>query len=392
MKDLKPIYLDYQATTPLDPRVLDAMLPYLTDQFGNAASSSHGFGQHAAKAVNTARERIAANIGGSPLGLVFTSGATESINLALKGIASHYGSEPKNHIITCQTEHPAVMDTCQWLETQGFQLTYMPVQKDGRLDLGELEQAITEQTLALSIMFANNESGVIHDIAAIGALAKTRGVFFHCDGVQAVGKVPLNVETLGIDLLSFSAHKIYGPKGMGALWVRRKQPRVRMGLQMHGGGHERGFRSGTLNVPGIVGLDCALDLCIQHQSEAQAHLFQCRQHFLDALQAQQIAYEINGNMTHRLAGNLNLRFPNISAAKLMQAVPSLALARGSACTSAVPSPSRVLMAMGLSAKQAGESLRISFGRMTTLAEVEKAAKIIIQAIQTMPLSADENPA
>lgn len=383
-----PIYLDFQATTPLDPRVLEDMLPFFTTHYGNAASTAHDYGQKAALAVETSRERIAQHINGSPLGLVFTSGATESINLALKGLADFYSNSPKNHVITCQTEHPAVLDCFTWLETKGFEVTYLPVNAAGHLNLEQLTDTITDQTLAISIMFANNETGVLHDVASIGTIAKQKGVFFHCDAVQAIGKLPLDVETMGIDLLSFSGHKIYGPKGIGGLWVRRKHPRVRLGLQIHGGGHERGFRSGTLNVPGIVGLSKALDLCLEEQASESKRLENLRQEFLACLYSAQVSVDVNGDLDARLPHNLNLRFTGISAAKLMNACPQLAISRGSACTSAVPSPSRVLLAMGLSAQAASESLRISFGRTTTRSQSLLAAKILVNGVESLKQHAD----
>lgn len=387
----RPIYLDYQATTPLDPRVLEKMLPFFTENFGNAASTSHLPGQQAHDAVESARETIAANINGSPLGLVFTSGATESINLALKGVASFYNGQEKNHIITCQTEHPAVLDCCAWLEQNGFQITYLPVNNDGCLDMNLLDNAISARTLLISLMYANNETGVLHDVATIGTLAKTKGVFFHCDAVQALGKEPLDVEALGIDLLSFSAHKIYGPKGIGGLWVRRKNPRVRLNLQMHGGGHERGFRSGTLNVPGIVGLAEALQLCQTTREQEHARLQTLTHLFLARLKSLDVTFQVNGHLKNRLAGSLNLRFPGTSSAALIRLTPQIAAARGSACTSAVPAPSRVLLAMGLSADAANESLRICFGRMTTETEVNLAASFLAEGIKKVALEQATSP-
>lgn len=374
MNDSTLIYLDYQATTPLDPRVLEVMLPFLRQDFGNAASTQHRFGQRAAEAVNRSRTAISQAINGSELGLVFTSGATESINLALKGLADFYTDRPRNHIVTARTEHPAVIDCCQWLEGKGFQVTYLPVNSQGHLDLNQLEQAVTERTQAISIMYANNETGVLHDVGAVGAIAKAKGAFFHCDAVQAIGKEPLDVEALGIDLLSFSGHKIYGPKGIGGLWVRRKNPRVRLGHQIHGGGHQRGFRSGTLNVPGIVGLAHAFQLCLEERDAENRRLLALRSLFLELLSRAGLAYTVNGDLERRLAGNLNLRFHGVSAAKLLNLIPTLAMARGSACTAAVPAPSRVLLAMGLTPDQAQESLRIGFGRMTTEDEVRLAVE------------------
>ena len=378
---MTPIYLDYQATTPLDPRVLATMQPYLAEDFGNAASHAHAYGQRAAEAVAAAREEIAQAINGSPLGLVFTSGATESINLALKGLAEFYGPSPRDHIITCVTEHPAVRDCCVWLETKGFRVTVLPVDSGGHLDLDQVAEAMDDRTLALSVMAANNETGVLHNVAALGALAKEKGVFFHCDAVQALGRVPIDVETMGIDLLSISGHKIYGPKGVGALWLRRKHPRVRLVPQMHGGGHERGFRSGTLNVPAIVGLAHALKLCLAERGTEERRFSALRDHLFEGLTQEGISFELNGDPVKRLACNLNLRFPGVSAARLMAATPQLALSRGSACTSAVPSPSRVLLAMGLDARAAAESLRISLGRMTTAEDLETVLSSLVSGVE-----------
>ena len=379
---LKRIYLDYQATTPLDPRVLERMMPYLTGNFGNAASTAHDYGAAAAEAVAESRRTLAHRIGGDPLGLVFTSGATESINLALKGLADQYGGN-KRHLITCRTEHPAVLDCAAYLENRGFRVTYLAVDRDGHLDLNALAEAVRADTLAISLMYANNETGVFHPVEAIGRLAKERGVFFHCDGAQAVGKARIDVEEMGIDLLSISAHKMYGPKGVGALYLRRKNPRVRLAPQIHGGGHERGFRSGTLNVPGIVGMAEALRLADDEREQENRRLVNLRNELLAGLRAAGATFHINGDPDRRLAGNLNLRFPGISAAALLKALPELALSRGSACSSAVPSPSPVLLAMGLTAEQAGQSLRIGLGRFTTAADIRLAGELFQRALNEL---------
>lgn len=376
------VYLDYQATTPLDPRVLDVMLPYFCDVFGNAASTSHEPGRMAGRAVARARQQVADLIGADPLSIVFTSGATESINLALKGLALH-DTGKRRHFISCRAEHPAVLDTCADLETRGYKGTYLIVNEEGHLDLDQIRKAITPNTLFISLMFANNEVGVIHDIAEIGAIAKEKGVFFHCDGAQAVGKEWIDVDSLGIDLLSISGHKFYGPKGVGALYVRRRNPRVRLLPLMHGGGHERTFRSGTLNVPGIVGLGKACELASFLMDDEHERLKELRGMFLEGLKKEDASFVVNGDLDRRLAGNLNIRFPGVPAARMLEALPELSMSMGSACSSAIPSPSKVLLGMGLTPDEAAESMRLSFGRPTTPEEVVYAAKKMAVVSRTL---------
>ena len=381
------IYLDHQATTPLDPRVFEAMEPWLRNEFGNAASRSHAPGNRAADAVAKAREQIAALIGAPALSMIFTSGATESLNLAIKGLATQYGDK-KRHFITSRTEHPAVLDCVDWLETQGFEITRLDVDRFGVPDEEMLRNHLRDDTLAVVLMAANNEVGAVPDLERIGSIIHESGVFFVCDGAQAVGKIPVDVERMKIDLLAISAHKFYGPKGVGALFIRRKNPRVRLHAQMHGGGHERGYRSGTLNVPGIVGLGMAAQIAASEMSHDREHLSTLSQHFLRCLDDTQTYYEINGPMKARLPGNLNLRFPDIPSAMLIEHTPELAISAGSACTSAVPKPSHVLRAMGLSGEAASECVRIGVGRFTTADEISQAADIIAQAVQTLKQSGD----
>ncbi len=376
------VYLDYQATTPVDERVLETMLPFFSEVYGNAASTNHEPGRNAMRATAAARAQVADLIGADPLSIVFTSGATESINLALKGLAE-YGGDKRRHFISCRSEHPAVLDTCSWLEKKGFRGTWLKVDAEGHLDLDQLREAISEDTLFISLMFANNEIGTIHDIAAIGAIAKEKGVFFHCDGAQAVGNEWIDVDSLGIDLLSISGHKLYAPKGVGALYIRRRNPRVRLAPQIHGGGHERSYRSGTLNVPGIVGLGKACELAAMHMDEESERLKRFRSMFLEKISCAGVDFRINGDMERRLAGNLNIRFPGVSAAQMLEALPELSMSRGSACSSAVSSPSRVLLGLGLSPAEVSESIRLSFGRPTTTEEVIYAADKIAIVARTL---------
>ena len=375
------IYLDNHATTPLDPRVLEVMLPFFGAHFGNAASS-HGYGREAAEAVVLARGQVGQLIGAEPLSIIFTSGATESINLALKGLAQHYGSS-RRHIVTCQTEHPAVLDCCEQLRADGFEVTLLPVDDRGRLAPEVVAAALREDTLVLSLMLANNEIGTIHDMAAIAAAAKERGVFVHCDAAQAAGKLALDVNAMGIDLLSLSGHKLYGPKGIGALYIRRKNPRVRLAAQMHGGGHERGYRSGTLNVPLIAGLGKACVLAQAEWQEEAQRLATLREDLLTGLRQSGTDFEINGTMRQRLPGNLNLRFPAVPASALMSALPEIAMSAGAACSSARPGPSPTLLALGLGAAEAAESVRLGLGRFTTAAEINKAVQRIAAATATI---------
>src|SRR5712671_5062956 len=328
-----PIYFDNHATTPMDPRVLQAMLPYFTQKFGNAASRNHAFGWESEKAVDHARKQIADVIGANPKEIVFTSGATESDNLAIKGVAEMY-AEKGNHIITAATEHKAVLDTCKKLEKHGYRVTYLPVKADGLVDLDMLREAITDKTILITLMYANNEIGVIQPVTEIGKIAREKGVLFHTDGVQAVGKIPVNVIKDNIDLMSMSAHKIYGPKGVGALYVRRKSPRVQITAQMEGGGHERGMRSGTLNVPGIAGLGEACAICGREMAEEAERLRGLRDRLKSKIEAELDEVYINGTMEHRLPNNLYISFSYVEGESLLMGINDVAVSSGSACTSA----------------------------------------------------------
>ena len=377
-----PIYLDNNATTPMDPRVLEAMLPYFVEKFGNAASRNHSFGWIAEEAVDYAREQVAKLINADPKEIIFTSGATESDNLALKGVFEMYASKG-NHIITCTTEHKAVLDTCKHLEKQGAQITYLPVQPDGLVDLIELEKAITPQTILIAIMYGNNEIGVIQPVKEISAIARKHGVLFFTDGTQAVGKVPVDVLADGIDLMAFSAHKMYGPKGVGALYVRRKNPRVKVTAQMDGGGHERGMRSGTINVPGIVGFGKACEIC-QHEMEAEAkRLSTLRDKLENALLQMEESY-LNGNKDHRLPHTANISFKYVEGEGLMMGFnKNIALSSGSACTSASLEPSYVLKALGLGDDLAHSSLRFGLGRFTTEEQVDFTIKAVTDTVNKL---------
>lgn len=368
-----PIYLDYAATTPVDKRVAEKMIPYLTEQFGNPASSSHSFGWTAEEAVENARTEIAKLIHADAKEIVFTSGATESNNLAIKGAAHFYQSKGK-HLITVKTEHKAVLDTMRELEREGFEVTYLGVQENGLLDLEELKAAIREDTILISVMWVNNEIGVIQNIPAIGEICRERKIIFHVDAAQACGKTPIDVEEAKVDLLSMSAHKIYGPKGIGALYVRRK-PRVRLEAQMHGGGHERGFRSGTLPTHQIVGMGEAFRLAREELEQDHAHALKLRDIFLKGIEGIEEVY-INGDMEQRVPTNLNVSFNFVEGESLIMAVKELAVSSGSACTSASLEPSYVLRALGRNDELAHSSLRITFGRMTTEEEVQFAAELI----------------
>jgi cysteine desulfurase len=377
-----PIYMDYHATTPVDPRVVDAMLPYFTEKFGNAASRNHSFGWEAEKAVDTARKQIAELIGATPKEIIFTSGATESNNLAIKGVAEMY-AERGNHIITAATEHKAVLDTCKRLEKQGYRVTYLPVQKDGRVDLQMLQEAITDKTILITIMYANNEIGVLQPVAEIGRIAHERKILFHTDAVQATGKVPVNVIGDNIDLLSLSGHKIYGPKGVGALYVRRKNPRVQVAPQMDGGGHERGMRSGTLNVPGIVGLGQACELC-HHEMAAEAkRLSYLRDKLKTNIMAQLDEVYINGSLEHRLPHNINLSFAFVEGESLLMGINDIAVSSGSACTSATLEPSYVLKALGVGEDLAHTSIRFGLGRFNTEEEVDYVTKRVVEVVSRL---------
>jgi cysteine desulfurase len=364
-----PIYLDNNATTPCDPRVVEAMLPYFTEKFGNAASRNHPFGWAAEEAVDYAREQVAKLINADPKEIIFTSGATESDNLALKGVYEMYQSKG-NHIITCTTEHKAVLDTCKHIEKLGGKVTYLPVKEDGLVDLAELENAITDKTILISIMYGNNEIGVIQPIREISAIARKHGVLFFTDATQAVGKIPVDVNADGIDLMAFSGHKIYGPKGVGALYVRRKNPRVKVTAQMDGGGHERGMRSGTMNVTGIVGLGKACEICM-HEMDAEAkRLSSLRDKLEHALLELEESY-VNGNREHRLPHVCNISFKYVEGEGLMMGFnKNIAVSSGSACTSASLEPSYVLKALGLGDDLAHSSLRFGLGRFTTEEQID----------------------
>ncbi|MEZ2339185.1 IscS subfamily cysteine desulfurase [Mucilaginibacter sp. RCC_168] len=373
-----PIYLDNNATTPMDPRVLEAMLPYFNEKFGNAASRNHAFGWVAEEAVDYAREQVAKLIGASDKEIIFTSGATESDNLAIKGVFEMY-KDKGNHIITAVTEHKAVLDACKHVEKLGGKVTYLPVKEDGLIDLAELEKNMTPETILVSIMYGNNEIGVIQPVKEIAAIAHKHGALFMTDATQAVGKIPVDVNADGIDLLALSAHKIYGPKGVGALYVRRKGPRVKVTAQMDGGGHERGMRSGTLNVPGIVGLGKACELCaLEMESEAK-RLSALRDKLQSALTVLEESY-VNGNVEHRLPHVANISFKYVEGEGLMMAMKDLAVSSGSACTSASLEPSYVLKSLGLSDDLAHSSIRFGLGRFTTEEEVDYAVEVTKKAV------------
>ena len=378
-----PVYLDNHATTPVDPRVLDAMLPYFSERFGNAASRSHPFGWVAEEAVEQARAEIAALIGAAPREIVFTSGATESDNLAIKGVVEFH-ADRGNHIITAATEHSAVLDSCKALEKTGrAAVTVLPVGADGLVDPVAVRRAITPRTVLISIMHANNEIGSLHPIAEIGRIAKAAGVLFHSDAAQSVGKVAIDVAAMGIDLLAFTAHKLYGPKGCGALYVRGTVPRVRLAPQMHGGGHERGRRSGTLNVPGAVGLGRACALAASEMDAEQARVGGLRDRLLRSVTEQLDDVALNGHPTQRLAGNLNLSFAAIEADSLLAALPDVALSSGSACTSATLEPSHVLRAIGLDDDAAHASIRFGLGRFTTDADIDYAIERVVHEVRRL---------
>jgi cysteine desulfurase len=374
-----PIYMDNHATTPIDPRVLEAMLPYFTDKFGNAASRNHSFGWSAEEAVENARQQVASLINATAKEIIFTSGATESDNLMIKGVAEMY-REKGNHIITQAIEHKAVLDTCKNLEKHGFEVTYLPVERDGRVNPEDVRKAIRPTTILISIMYANNEIGVINPIAEIGKIAKEHGVIFAVDGVQAVGKVPVDVQKDNIDLLAISAHKIYGPKGVGALYVRRRNPRVQLSAIIDGGGHERGMRSGTLNVPGIVGLGKACEVCQQEMSQEAERLRGLRERLRTGLEAKLDEVFINGSMEHRLPNNLNMSFAYVEGESLLMGINDVAVSSGSACTSATLEPSYVLKALGVGEDLAHTSIRFGLGRFTTQEEVDYVIDKMVQVV------------
>lgn len=373
-----PIYLDYQATTPVDPRVMEAMLPWFTEKFGNPHSRSHAFGWEAEEATEIARRQIAELIGAASKEIIFTSGATESNNLALKGVMDIYGKE-KNHIITAETEHKCVLDTCRALERNGVAVTCLPVDRHGLIDLKMLDKVITDKTCLVSVMAVNNEIGLIQPFAEIGALCRERGVFFHTDAAQAFGKIPLDVQAMHIDLMSISGHKIYGPKGIGALYVRRR-PKVRVLAQMSGGGQERGMRSGTLPTPLVVGLGKAAEIARAEMAAENTRLWALRNHFLDTVMGKLPEVTLNGHPEKTIPGNINLSFSGIEGDALVLALKDLAVSSGSACTSATLEPSHVLSALGVPEAQAQPSVRFGFGRFTTPEEVDYAAGHVVESV------------
>ena len=374
------IYLDHNSTTPVDKRVLDAMLPFFTEVYGNAASIDHDPGHDANKAVNVARNQIARLIGAKDEEIIFTSGATESDNIALFGVAEKYANSG-NHIITSKTEHKAVLDSCHKHESKGFDITYLDVDSFGRVSIDAVRDAITSKTILVSIMYANNEIGTIAPVREIGALTRERGIIFHTDATQAVGHVPINVDECNIDLMSMSAHKMYGPKGVGGLFVRRRIPRVRVAPVIYGGGHEKGIRSGTLNVPGIVGFGTAAEIARNAMHDEKTQYLSYSKLFLDVIQSRVGEVFINGSMTERLPNNLNISVPGIESKSLVVQLKGIAISTGSACTSSSVEPSHVITALGHGAERAHSAIRIGWGRFTTTDEVERAASIICDAIQ-----------
>jgi cysteine desulfurase len=387
----RPLYLDYHATTPVDPRVLDAMLPYFTERFGNAASRQHAFGWEAQKAVDRGREEVAALLGASAAEVVFTSGASESNNLAIKG-AAHALREGGDHIVTAVTEHKSVLDSCKRLESEGWRVTWLGVDREGSIDLDELRAAITDRTVLVSIMAANNEIGVIQPLAEIGEIARARGVLFHTDAAQAAGKIPIDVAAMRIDLLSLTGHKYYGPKGAGALYVRRARPRLKLASQIDGGGHENGFRSGTLNVPGIVGLGAAAEICRKEMADEATRLGALRDRLLERLERDAGGLRVNGPLgARRLPHNLHVSFSGVEAEALLMALGDLAVSTGAACSSGSHAPSHVLEAIGAVGERAGASIRFGLGRTTTQADVDFAAgrvSTVVRSLRARTLTRD----
>ena len=377
-----PIYMDNHATTPCDPRVFEAMSPYFTEIFGNAASRNHEFGWRAEEAVENSRKQIADLIGATAKEIIFTSGATESDNLAIKGVAEMY-YERGDHIITVVTEHKAVLDTCKKLEKRGFKVTYLPVGSDGLISPDDVKNAITDKTILVSVMMANNEIGVIQPIAEIGKVCKERGVLFHTDATQAVGKVPFDVNALNVDLVSMSAHKIYGPKGVGGLYVRRKNPRVMLVPMMDGGGHERGMRSGTLNITGIVGLGKACEIAREEMAAENQRLFSLREKLRKGIMDEIPETYVNGSLEHRLAGNLNISFAYVEGESLLMGINDIAVSSGSACTSASLEPSYVLKALGVGEELAHSSIRFGLGRFNTEEEVDYTIARVNDAVNKL---------
>lgn len=376
-----PIYLDYQATTPVDPRVLDAMLPYFREKFGNPHSINHSFGWEAEEAVERARRQVAALIGANEKEIVFTSGATESNNLAIKGLV-HFYRKKRDHVVSVATEHKCVIESCRRLEREGFEVTFLRVEPNGLIDLDELRAAITERTVLVSVMAANNEIGVIQPIAEIGAVCHERGAFFHTDAAQAVGKIPLDVNEMNIDLMSISGHKIYGPKGIGALYVRRR-PRVRLDPLIDGGGQERGLRSGTIPAPLAVGLGEACAICRREMVEEEARVRRLRDKLYHGVTSHLSEVYLNGDLEHRLAGNLNLSFAQVDGELLMAQLKDLAVSSASACTSAAVEPSYVLRALGIDEELAQGSIRFGIGRPTTEAEIDYAIELVVEETTTL---------
>ena len=377
-----PIYMDNHSTTRVDPRVVDAMLPYFTVHFGNAASRNHSFGWDADKGVEAAREKVAKIIAADSREIIFTSGATESNNLALKGVAEMY-AEKGNHIITQVTEHRSVLDTAKRLEKAGINVTFLPVDKDGVVNPDDVIKAMTDKTILISIMLVNNEIGVIQPVTEIGEIAKDRGILFHCDATQAVGKVRVDVDMMGIDLLSFTAHKFYGPKGIGALYMRKKNPRVRLSPMIDGGGHERGVRSGTLNVPGIVGFGKACEIAEDEMADESERLVKLRERLrLGIMNSLEEVY-LNGHPSRRMPGNLNLSFAYVEGESMLMGLKEIALSSGSACTSATLEPSYVLSALGVSAELAHSSIRFGLGRFNTEEEVDYVIKRVIETVNRL---------
>jgi cysteine desulfurase len=375
-----PIFMDYHSTTPVDPRVIEEMLPYFNEKFGNAASRSHAFGWTAEEAVDYSRERIGKLVGAqSEKEIVFTSGATESNNVAIKGVAEFY-KDKGDHIITTVIEHKAVLDTCKRLEKEGFRVTYLGVGKDGLVDPDDVKKAITDKTILVSVMLANNEIGTVQPIEEIGKITRERGVLFHSDAVQGVGKVPFDVQSMNVDLASITAHKMYGPKGVGALYVRRSKPRVRIVAQMDGGGHERGMRSGTLNVPGIVGFGKAADIMVNEGKEESVRLLGLRDRLRKKFETSLEEVFVNGSLEHRLPGNLNISFAFVEGEAMMMAIKDVAVSSGSACTSSSLEPSYVLRALGVGDELAHSSIRFGLGRWTTEEEVDYVADLVIDKV------------
>lgn len=376
------VYLDNNATTPVDPAVLEAMLPYFTEHFGNAASRSHGFGWVAEKAVERAREQVAQVIGAEPKEIIWTSGATESNNIAIKGVAEMY-AEQGSHIITQVTEHKAVIDPAKYLEQRGCRVTFLPVDGQGRVDPQQVADAIRDDTVLVSIMHGNNEIGTLQPIGEIGRICKERGVLFHTDACQTFGKVPIDVNEMGIDLLSCSGHKIHGPKGVGALYVRRRRPRVRCAPVIHGGGHERGMRSGTLNVPGIVGMGRAAELTMEHRDTEPARLAALRERLIEGITSQLDEVHLNGHPTERTPTNVNISFAYVEGESLMMSFDDIAVSSGSACTSASLEPSYVLKALGVGDELAHSSIRFSVGRFNTEAEIDHTIERVVTAVRRL---------